>query len=127
MPADTVWFSYQDRRHRLWAITSAGPAFFNGKSFVPVAGAQSAGPLNRQGLAEDAQGTLWLGGSSGVFALDTRPCHPAPGLAPAQRHGGGSGRSSTRAANLWIGTSEGLERYAGGALAPSRSLPARRR
>src|ERR1700733_13376873 len=72
LPADTVWFSYEDRRHRIWAITSAGPAFFDGKSFASIAQTQPAGPLNRHALAEDAQGTLWLGGSSGVFALDTR-------------------------------------------------------
>ena len=76
LPAETVWFSYEDRRHRLWAITSGGPAFFNGKSFAPVAGAEPAGPLTRDGLAEDPQGTLWLGGSSGVFALDIRPSTP---------------------------------------------------
>ena len=76
LPADTVWFSYEDHHHRLWAITSAGPAFFNGKSFAQVAGAESAGPLTRSGLAEDDQGTLWLGGSSGVLALDIRPSVP---------------------------------------------------
>ena len=80
LPADTVWFSHEDRRHRLWAITSAGPAWFNGKSFVAVAGAQSAGPLHRHALAEDAQGTLWLGGSSGVLALDTTLATPRLGL-----------------------------------------------
>ncbi len=76
LPADTVWFSYEDHRHRLWAITAAGPAFFDGKGFVPIAQTQPASPLNRQALAEDTQGMLWLGGSSGVFALDTRPATP---------------------------------------------------
>ena len=76
LPADTVWFSYEDHRHRLWAITAAGPAFFDGKGFVPIAQTQAASPLNRQALAEDGQGMLWLGGSSGVFALDTRPATP---------------------------------------------------
>ncbi len=47
LPADTVWFSYEDRRHRIWAITSAGPAFFDGKVFAPIVQAQSAAPLNR--------------------------------------------------------------------------------
>src|SRR6202789_304478 len=71
LPADTVWFSYEDHHQRLWAFTPAGPAWFDGKIFRPLAGAQAAAPLHRQSLAEDARGTLWLGGSSGVFALDT--------------------------------------------------------
>ena len=76
LPAATVWFSYQDRQHRIWAITPAGPAFLNGKSFAAVAGAQGAGPLSRHALAEDATGMLWLGGSSGLFALDLRSATP---------------------------------------------------
>src|ERR1700742_1265398 len=76
LPADAVWFTHEDRRHRLWAITSAGPAWFNGRRFVAVAGAQSAAPLLRHGMAEDAQGMLWLGGSSGAFALDTTQTIP---------------------------------------------------
>ena len=126
LPADTVWFSYQDRRHRLWAITSAGPAFFNGKSFAPVAGAGPAAPLNRDALAEDAQGTLWLGGSSGVFALDIKPSTPR--LALHLLHGiEAETVQLDRQGTLWIGTSQGLERYAGGALAPvpSLNLPAK--
>jgi ligand-binding sensor domain-containing protein/signal transduction histidine kinase len=122
LPADTVWLSHEDRRHRLWAITSAGPAWFNGKSFVAVGGAQSAGPLHRHGLAEDAHGTLWLGGSSGVVAVDTTLAAPRLGLQlltgvavetiELDREGG-----------VWIGTSEGLQRYAGGALVPVLHLP----
>jgi ligand-binding sensor domain-containing protein/signal transduction histidine kinase len=117
LPADTVWFTYEDRRHRLWAITSAGPAVFDGKGFARVAGAQAAGPLNRQALAEDAQGTLWLGGSSGVFAFDvTGPkprlrTHLLSGIeteAIALDHQG----------TVWIGTGEGLKRYTGRALTP---------
>ena len=86
-PTDTVWFTYEDHRHRLWAITSAGPVIFDGKRFVPVADAQAAVPLNRQALAEDEQGTLWLGGSSGVFAFNTKGPAPAANAAPAQRCG----------------------------------------
>src|SRR5271156_5412066 len=71
LPADTVWFSYEDHHQRLWAFTPAGPAWFDGKIFRPLAGAQAAAPLHRQSLAEDAHGTLWVGGSSGVFALNT--------------------------------------------------------
>jgi ligand-binding sensor domain-containing protein/signal transduction histidine kinase len=122
LPADAVWFTHEDRRHRLWAITSAGPAWFNGKSFVAVSGAQSAGPLQRHALAEDAHGTLWLGGSSGVLALDTTLATPRLGLhllpgipvetVELDREGG-----------VWIGTSEGLQRYARGALAPIPHLP----
>jgi ligand-binding sensor domain-containing protein/signal transduction histidine kinase len=121
LPADTVWFSYEDHHHRLWAITSAGPAFFNGKSFAQVAGAESAGPLTRSGLAEDDQGTLWLGGSSGVLALDIRPSVPRL----ARRLLSGIGveavqldRTHTLDPTLWIGTEEGLEHYAAGAVSP---------
>ena len=117
LPADTVWFSYEDHRHRLWAITAAGPAFFDGRGFVPIAQTQAAGPLNRQALAEDGQGMLWLGGSSGVFALDTRPATPRLAL-----HLLSGTEVETvafdRAHNFWIGGSEGLERYAGGTLTP---------
>jgi ligand-binding sensor domain-containing protein/signal transduction histidine kinase len=122
LPAETVWFSHEDRRHRIWAITLAGPAWFDGKGFVPVAGAQFAGPIHRHGLAEDAHGTLWLGGSSGVLAIDTTRSTPRPELhllsgvavetVELDRQGG-----------VWIGTSEGLERYGGGMLAPILHLP----
>jgi ligand-binding sensor domain-containing protein/signal transduction histidine kinase len=117
LPADAVWFSHEDRRHRLWAITSAGPAWFNGKSFVAVAGAQSAGPLHRHAVAEEANGTLWLGGSSGVLAIDTTVATPSLGLhlldgvavetVELDREGG-----------KWIGSDAGLERYARGTLTP---------
>jgi ligand-binding sensor domain-containing protein/signal transduction histidine kinase len=117
LPADTVWFSYEDRRHRVWAITAAGPAFFNGKGFASVARAQAAAPLDRHALAEDAQGTLWLGGSSGIFALDTRP--PTPRVALHLLSGTEvEAVELDRQGKLWIGTSEGLERYAGGTLTP---------
>ena len=104
-------------RHRIWAITSAGPAFFDGKGFAPIAQTQPAGPLNRHALAEDAQGMLWLGGSSGVFALDTRPATPRLALHLLS----GTDVETVefdREHNLWIGGSEGLERYAGGTLTP---------
>jgi ligand-binding sensor domain-containing protein/signal transduction histidine kinase len=122
LPADTVWFSHEDRRHRIWAITSAGPAWFDGKGFVPVAGAQFAGPIHRHGLAEDAHGTLWLGGSSGVLTIDTTRSTPRPelhllsGAAVETVELDHQGR-------VWIGTSEGLERYASGTLAPILHLP----
>jgi ligand-binding sensor domain-containing protein/signal transduction histidine kinase len=126
LPAETIWFSYEDRRHRLWAITSGGPAFFNGKSFAPVAGAEAAGPLTRNGLAEDPQGTLWLGGSSGVFALDIRPTTPRL----AQRLLSGTEVEALQLdheQNIWIGTGEGLSRYAGGTVAavPIPDIPAK--
>ncbi|MGB8537338.1 MAG: two-component regulator propeller domain-containing protein [Acidobacteriaceae bacterium] len=122
LPADTVWFSHQDQRHRLWAITAAGPAWFNGKGFVAVAGAQSAGPLHRHALAEDAHGTLWLGGSSGVLALDTTLATPRLGLrllegVPVETV------ELDRKGALWIGSSEGLHRYAQGVLVPVLHLP----
>ena len=117
LPADTVWFSYQDRRHRVWAITSAGPAVFDGRRFAPVADAPSASPLNREALAEDAQGTLWLGGSNGVFALATQGAAPRVTLhLLAGREV--SALQLDRQGNVWIGTREGLERYAGGSVAP---------
>ncbi len=121
LPADTVWFSYEDRRHRLWAITSAGPAFFDGKGFAPIAGTQAAGPVNRHALAEDTQGMLWLGGNSGVFALDTRPATPRVALhllSGADVETVEFDREHNLAPTLWIGGSEGLERYAGGTLTP---------
>jgi ligand-binding sensor domain-containing protein/signal transduction histidine kinase len=125
LPADTVWFSYEDRRHRVWAITAAGPAFFDGKGFAPIAGTQPAGPLNRHALAEDAQGTLWLGGSSGVFALDTRPDTPrlashllAGTEVEAVEFDREHNLAPSLAPTLWIGGSEGLERYTGGTLTP---------
>jgi len=124
LPAPTVWFSYQDRQHRIWAITPAGPAFLNGKKFAAVVGAQAAGPLNRHALAEDATGTLWLGGSSGLFAIDLRPATPR--LARHLLNGVAVGAVELDPqGDLWIGTGEGLERYARGALAPVSILPAR--
>jgi ligand-binding sensor domain-containing protein/signal transduction histidine kinase len=121
LPADTVWFSYEDHRHRIWAITAAGPAFFDGKGFAPIVGTQAAGPLTRHALAEDAQGTLWLGGSSGVFALDTRPATPRLALhllAGTNVEAIEFGREQNIAPTLWIGGSEGLESYTAGSLTP---------
>ena len=34
LPADTVWFSHEDRHHRLWAMTAAGPAWFEDRKSV---------------------------------------------------------------------------------------------
>ncbi len=121
LPADAVWFTHEDRRRRLWAVTAAGPAWFDGKGFVAVAGAQSAGPLHRHGLAEDARGTLWLGGSSGALALDTTLAAPRVALhllngVPVETI------ELDRGGGVWIGTNEGLQRYAGGTLAPSPHL-----
>ena len=121
LPADTVWFSYEDHRHRVWAITSAGPAFFDGRGFTPIAGTQLAGPLTRQALAEDAQGMLWLGGSSGVFALDTRTAVPRLALhllSGTEVETVEFDSEHTLEHTLWIGGSEGLERYSGGRLTP---------
>ena len=120
LPADTVWFSYEDHHQRLWAITAAGPAWFDGKTFTPVAGAQAAAPLRRQSLAEDARGTLWLGGSNGVFVLDTSSSprltlHLLTGMAAEAIELDPQG-------NAWIGTSEGLERTTGGVLGPVSAL-----
>lgn len=121
LPADTVWFSYEDHRHRLWAMTPSGPAWFDGRKFTSLAGAQSAAPLRRQALAEDAK-TLWLGGSSGVYALDIDS--PAPHLDQRLLAGvPANALELDEQGSLWIGTDEGLERYAGGALLPFTALP----
>ena len=122
LPADTVWFSHEDRRHRLWAITSAGPACFNGKSFVPVAGAQSAAPSIARAGGGRARNAL-AGGQQRRLRPRYHARHPAPGLAPAQRRRRWKRSNSTARANVWIGTSEGLERYAGGTLAPVYAPP----
>ena len=115
LPADTVWFSYEDHRHRLWAITAAGPAFFDGKGFVPIAQTQAAGPLNRQALAEDAQGMLWLGGSSGVFALDTRPATPRLALHLL---------SGTEVETVAFDRAHNIDYFGSGAARASNAMPA---
>ena len=120
LPADAVWFSYEDHRHRLWAMTPSGPAWFDGKRFSPLPGAQAAAPLGRQALAEDAK-TLWLGGSSGVYALDIDS--PAPHLDRRLLAGvPANALELDELGSLWIGTDEGLERYAGGGLLPVAAL-----
>jgi ligand-binding sensor domain-containing protein/signal transduction histidine kinase len=124
LPADTVWFSYQDHLHRIWAITTAGPAWFDGKVFALVAGAQSAAPINHQALAEDAAGRLWLGGSSGLFVLDIQAA--APRLLVHRLSGNGvEAVALDRQGNIWIGTNEGVERYAGLAPLPLAHVPGR--
>jgi ligand-binding sensor domain-containing protein/signal transduction histidine kinase len=123
LPAATVWFSYQDRQHRIWAITPAGPAFLNGKGFAAVAGAQGAGPLNRHALAEDASGMLWLGGS-GLFALDLRAATPRLALHLLNGIAVGAVELDPQG-TLWIGTGEGLARYAQGTLAAVPLLPSK--
>ncbi len=117
LPADTVWFSYEDGHHRLWAITSGGPAYLSGGRFEPLSGGESAAPLTRHALAEDAQGTLWLGGTAGVFAVDTRANHPRI----TQRLLNASQVAAVevdRAGAVWIGANGGLTRYADGRLSP---------
>ncbi len=97
------------------------PSIFDGKRFVPVADAQAAVPLNRQALAEDEQGTLWLGGSSGVFAFNTKG--PAPRLTQHLLSGVEvEAVKVDRAGKLWFGTAEGLRLYAGGDVEPIASL-----
>ena len=112
LPADTVWFSYQDTHQRLWAMTAGGPARLNGNRFEPVAGAQAAVPLNRQAVAEDGQGGLWLGSNSGVFLLQSGSGSPrlaAHLLAGIQVQAVVSAQQA-----LWIGSNEGLYRRTGG-------------
>ena len=92
LPAATVWFSYQDTQHRLWAMTAGGPAWLNGDRFLPVADAQAAVPLNRQAVAEDSQGGLWLGSNSGAFLLQAGSDSPRV-AAQLLRRGPGAGLS----------------------------------
>jgi signal transduction histidine kinase/ligand-binding sensor domain-containing protein len=89
---------------------------------VAVPGVQSAGPLHRHALAEDTHGTLWLGGSNGVLALDTTLVTPRLRLRllegiPVETV------ELDRTGALWIGTSDGLQRYAEGGLVPVLHLP----
>ena len=79
LPADTVWFSHEDRRHRLWAITSAGPAWFNGKSFVPVAGSPIGGPAQSPGLGGGRARKALAGRQQRRLRPRYTACHPAPG------------------------------------------------
>ncbi len=122
LPGETVWFSYEDQHHRIWAMTAAGPAFLTGGRFLSLPGAESAAPLNRHAMTEDGQGTLWLGGTSGVFALGGKTGTPrieqhllsGSQIAAIERDASGA---------LWIGGTDGLFRYADGQLVP-RPLPA---
>jgi ligand-binding sensor domain-containing protein/signal transduction histidine kinase len=119
LPADSVWFSHEDRRHRLWAMTAAGPAWFDGKVFSALAGASA--PLHRAALTEDTRGRLWLGGSSGLSSIDINADTPKlasllPSGSPVETV------ALDRQENLWVGTGEGLERYAGGTLTPVPAL-----
>ena len=114
------------------SVTGCGPSprpgrrGSTGKASSPLAGAQTAGPLHRHALAEDAHGTLWLGGSSGVLALDTTLCHPACGLCTCSAASRWK-RSSSTARGGVDRHRRGLARYAGGSLAPSLISRARPR
>ncbi len=122
LPAATVWFSYQDTQHRLWAMTAGGPAWLNGNRFLPVADAQAAVPLNRQAVAEDGQGGLWLGSNSGVFLL--QPGSDSPRLAAHLLTGVPVQALVFAHQALWIGSNEGLYRWTQGAVSPVLLGPA---
>ena len=125
LPADAVWFSYQDHQQRIWAMTAEGPACLTGKAFAPVAGTQAAVPLNRQALAEDDQGRLWVGSSGGLFLLDTRT--GAPHLAAHLLNGAAVEAVLLDGQTVWVGSNEGLARWRNGSLVPVPlpSLPAK--
>ena len=115
LPADTVWFSYEDTFHRVWALTSAGPALFDGKRFLAIAGGQAANPVHRQALAEDGKGHLWLGGSSGAFALEIQGAQPRVALHLVSGKDVNAVQIDAQG-RVWLGSGEGLQRYAEGAL-----------
>ena len=85
LPADTVWFSYEDQRHRLWAITSAGPAWFNGKSFVAGRGSPVRGPAPSPRAGGGRARNALAGRQQRRLGPRYHARHAAPGLAPAQR------------------------------------------
>ena len=110
-----VWFCYEDRQRQLWALTAAGPAVLEDGRFTAIPEAQAASPTTRQAIAEDAQGTLWLGSSNGLFALRAKSVtqHLLQGeLVEALLvvSGGLPGM------DLWVGTRQGLARATGGAV-----------
>jgi signal transduction histidine kinase/ligand-binding sensor domain-containing protein len=68
---------------------------------------------------------LWLGGSSGVFAIDVSSATPR--LADHLLNGSSVETVELdHQGNLWIGSGGGLERFAGGTLAPVLPLPGKR-
>ena len=108
LPAGPVWFTWQDHEARLWAFTAGGPAVLEQDAFVRIPGAQSASPTRRQAVAEDTQGTLWIGSSSGLFAVKNRS---------VTRHLLESEQVEALLLDgdaLLAGTNQGLERYSGG-------------
>jgi ligand-binding sensor domain-containing protein/two-component sensor histidine kinase len=115
LPSDVVWFTYEDQHHRLWAMTAGGPAWLDKDTFTPVAGAQGATPLDRGALAEDRSGQLWLGGSGGLWALDTSGTRPmvAAHLTPQPINAVAIDRDT-----VWAGGSQGLVRVHGRTLNP---------
>ncbi len=119
LPADAVWFSYQDHSGRIWAITAAGPAYLRGEQFHPVPRMQTAAPESRRALVEDANGTIWLAGASGLFALDAsaRGNNADPRLSLRLLDGiACDALVIGPAGDIWIGTRQGLERYSHGVL-----------
>jgi signal transduction histidine kinase/ligand-binding sensor domain-containing protein len=105
-----VWFTWQDHEGRLWAMTAGGPAVMEQDAFVRIAGAQAANPTSRQAVAEDAQGTIWMGGSNGLLAIRGKS------VAQHLMEGEQVETLLLDAGAVLAGTSQGLERYAGGSL-----------
>ncbi len=120
LPAEIVWFTYQDHAGRIWAVTAGGPAYLRGDRFEAIPQMQMAAPQSRQALVEDSSGTIWLAGSSGVFALDTaaHAMSAEPRLRLHLLNGIESDALALdRMGSLWVGTNQGLERYSHGVLA----------
>jgi len=93
-----------DKVGRFWAATDGGFFLFNGSGFSPV-----DGPTTVIAIAEDNNGTIWVGTTNGLMKLAGTPgdFRLEPAIASIEV----SALTCDRDGILWVGTRSGLLTY----------------
>jgi ligand-binding sensor domain-containing protein/signal transduction histidine kinase len=112
LPSNSIWSTYQDHSGTLWALTADGPARYRAHLFQPYKTPPGLS-ISIAGMAEDSQGSLWIGTQDGVkLFLDggfSNP--PSNGSLPSGNIAAILADSSGR---IWIGAPTGLSVYQNG-------------
>lgn len=122
LPAPWVWALLVDRRRDVWVGTERGVCRLRGRDpsrCERPRGLESLTDAYVTSLAEDGEGTLWIGSTEGVYrarldatgaALEVAAYGRADGLATARVYA----LASDRNGDVWFAHGEALSRYSSG-------------